>query len=218
MKQSPIHLRLTLTAGLVLAMSLGLARPSLGVATPADSSAATARSVIEKVLGDVLAILRDPALARPDKGEKVRQIAYDQMDFQTLSRLTMGRHWAPLSDAQKKDVVQEFRQHMSATYGKAIEHYTDEDITITNDRREGNGDWTVQTHIVSKAGGGTHEEAKVDYRLRQTDNRWKVIDVTIDGVSMVANFRAQFQDIMANGGIDRLLKALREKNAAAPDK
>lgn len=216
MKHNTIHLPLALTAGLVLV--LGLARSSLGAEPPADGSAATARSVIEKVLGEVLAILRDPAIAKADKGEKVRQIAYDHMDFQTLSRLTMGRHWAPLTDAQKKEFVQEFRQHMSATYGKSVDRYTDEDISVTSDRREGNGDWTVQTHIVSKVGGVTREEAKVDYRLRQTDNRWRVIDVTIEGVSMVANFRAQFQDIMANGGIDRLLKALREKNAAAPQK
>jgi phospholipid transport system substrate-binding protein len=219
MKQRRRHLRLAVACCLVWAMAAGASSSSsLAASPPADDSTTTARAVIQKVLGDVLAILRDTSLAKPDKGQKVRQIAYDQMDFQTLSRLTMGRHWREISDAQQKDFIKEFRQHMSATYGHAIDHYTDEDINITADRREANGDWTVQTRIVTKKdGGGNQEQARVDYRLRQTDNRWKVIDVTIDGVSMVANFRAQFQDIMANGGIDRLLKVLREKNAT-PEK
>ena len=210
--------RLVVVCSVVFAMAFGLSRFSLAAAAPADGSAGTARSVMEKVLGDVVAILRDTAVPRVEKGQKVRQIAYDVMDFQTLSRLTMAKHWRQISDVQQKEFIQEFRQHMSATYGKAIESYTDEEINISGDRGDANGDWTVQTRIVGKKnGGGSQEMAKVDYRLRQIDNRWRVIDVTIDGVSMVANFRAQFQDIMANGGIERLLKLLREKNAK-PDK
>jgi phospholipid transport system substrate-binding protein len=56
--------------------------------------------------------------------------------------------------------------------------------------------------------------AKVDYRLRKQDNQWKVIDFTIEDVSLVTNFRSQFQDTMSNGGIDQLLKLLHEKNTA----
>lgn len=216
MKQKLRHLHLAI--GLALAMAAGSPRSSLAVAPPADSLAGTARSVTEKVLAEVLATLRDTSLSKADRTQKVKQIAYDHMDFQTLSRLTLGRHWKELSDAQQKEFVAEFRQHMSATYGQAVDHYTDEDINVSGDRSEANGDWTVQTRIVGKKnGGGPQEMAKVDYRLRQIDNQWKVIDVTIDNVSMVANFRSQFQDIMSNGGIDRLLKLLREKNAV-PEK
>ena len=57
------------------------------------------------------------------------------------------------------------------------------------------------------------DDISVDYRLRQTDGTWKIIDVIIEGVSLVSNYRSQFQEIMTNGGIDRLLGLLREKNA-----
>ena len=86
------HLHLAVSFVLALALT-GLPRPSSAASPPADAPAANARAVMEKILGDVLVILRDPHLSRSDKGQKVRQIAYDQMDFQTLSRLTMGRHW-----------------------------------------------------------------------------------------------------------------------------
>lgn len=202
------HFRLLVT--LLIATALGSFQSAVAAA---DGSPGSARSVTEKVLGDVLAILRDNSLSKADRTQRVKQIAYDHMDFQTISRLALGRHWKELSDAQQKEFIDQFRQHMSATYGQAIDHYTDEDINVTGDRGEANGDWTVQTRIVGqKSGGGPQEMARVDYRLRQIDNEWKVIDVTVDNVSMIANFRAQFQDIMANGGIDRLMKLLREKN------
>jgi len=84
-------------------------------------------------------------------------------------------------------------------------------VQITGDRDEGRGDWTVQTKIIRPQGGA---DILVDYRLRQIDGNWKVIDLIIERVSLVSNFRSQFQEVMANGGIEKLLQLLREKNAA----
>jgi phospholipid transport system substrate-binding protein len=189
------------------------ATPGLAQSPPADPPV-TARAVIEGVMHDVLAILRDPKLTTDDKAKKVRQIADDQIDFLTLSRLTMGHFWRDLSDAQHADFLAAFKEHVAGTYEHIIVgEYVDEDAPVTGDRAESRGDFTVQTRIVGKnPDGGTKEIAKVDYRMRQTDGRWKIIDVTIDGVSLAANFRAQFQEIMTNGGFDQLLKQLREKN------
>jgi phospholipid transport system substrate-binding protein len=105
---------------------------------------------------------------------------------------------------------------MSATHGRVFDQYVDEDVIVNGEHQEARGDYTVQTTIVENHSepGKRKEVARVDYRLRQKDNRWKIIDVTIDNVSLASNYRAQFQDIMANGGIERLLKLLREKNVA----
>jgi len=78
---------------------------------------------------------------------------------------------------------------------------------------EADGDVTVLTKIIGDKDGKRQDLAKVDYRLRKR-GEWRVIDVTVEGVSLVANFRSQFQSIMANGGINRLLSLLHEKNAA----
>jgi phospholipid transport system substrate-binding protein len=170
--------------------------------------------VIDTLLRDMLAILRDPALDKPSKRQKVRDIASAQIDFDTLSRLTLGQHWRTLTAEQRTQFVQEFKGHLAATYGHTTDEYTDEDIKPIGDRQETNGDWTVMTRILGTRDGARKEVAKVDYRLRKGTAGWKIIDVTIDGVSLMANFRAQFQDIMTNGGFDRLIKALREKNAS----
>lgn len=199
---------LAVVAAIVLSPALGRAE------MPGPASNPSARGAVESAMQDVLAILRNQSLTAADKRHKVRDIAYERMDFETLSRLSIGRNWRELSEAQRKEFISEFRTHMAVTYGHSIDRYTDEDIRVTGDRKEPNGDWTVPT-TVGKPEGGSQDTVRVDYRLRQKDNQWKVIDVTIDGVSMVANFRSQFQDIIANGGIDRLLKLLREKNATA---
>ncbi len=128
-----------------------------------------------------------------------------------MVRLSLGRYYRELTDAQKTQYADAFRQHVTNTYRHTTDHYTDEDIKITGDRKEPDGDWTVLTQIIDTKG---NQVVKVDYRLRANNGQWKVIDLTIDGVSLVSNFRSQFQDIMNNGGFDKLLKLLREKNAA----
>jgi phospholipid transport system substrate-binding protein len=83
-------------------------------------------------------------------------------------------------------------------------------VTVLGTREESRGDQTVKTRI--NRGGGT-ADVLVDYRLRQNAGEWKVIDIVIEGVSLVANFRSQFQDLMAHGGPDKLLATLRQKTA-----
>jgi len=175
----------------------------------------TARQVMDQVTHDVLAILRDHNLSVDEKREKVKQIAYQNMNFDVMARLSLGRFWRGLTDAQRTDYQQEFKQLVTNTYGATTDSYTDEDVKVISDRPEQDGDCTVTTRITgTKDDKPDQEVAKVDYRLRTQDKQWKVIDFTIDGVSLVANFRSQFQEVMANGGIDQLLKLLRDKNAA----
>ena len=185
---------------------------------PADA-ASSPRALIDKLVADVLIILRDPKISKDDRRQKIQQIAYDNMDFDTLCRLTLGRHWREMSDQQKKDFSEEYKKHLTATYGHTADDYTDEDVKVIGDRTESNGDVTITTSIIGSENGGPRKEvAKVDYRLRNRSGAggaWKIIDFNIDGVSLVTNFRSQFQEIIANGGIDHLIKLLHDKNAGA---
>lgn len=167
------------------------------------------KAVVRKITDEVIAILRDQGLASPDKRQKIEGIVYAYLDFETMSRLVLARNWGGLDDTQKKTFVEEFKRHLSITYGSNVDSYRDETVTILGDRQEARGDWTVKTTIVR----GGPNDIFVDYRLRREDGQWKIIDVTIERVSLVSNFRSQFQDILTNGGIDRLIKLLREKNA-----
>jgi phospholipid transport system substrate-binding protein len=83
-------------------------------------------------------------------------------------------------------------------------------VEIIGERKEPRGDVVVRTKIV----GGEFEGTLVDYRLRNQTGDWRVIDVVIEGISMVSNYRDQFKSIVSGGGPERLLEKLREKNAA----
>jgi phospholipid transport system substrate-binding protein len=185
--------------------------PWIGAQT-APTTAASPRGVIDEVMSGVLAILRDPALTTAQKETQVRAIADVHMDFETFSRLAMGRYWRDLSEEQRAEFVPEFREHVSATHWGLIDEYVDEEVRVTADYEEERGDWTVQTLIIGTRDGRRQELAKVDYRMRRKQDAWGIIDVTVDGVSLVANFRSQFNELMPNGGIERVMKLLREKN------
>src|SRR5262249_29684349 len=154
----------------------------------------------------VIGVLQQKSLSADQKRSKIEDLAKSYIDFDTMSRLVLARNWASLTDDQKKQFTEEFREHLAVTYGKNVESYNNEKVQIAGDRDEGRGDWTVQTKILRPAGGS---DILVDYRLRQANGTWKVIDMVIERVSLVSNFRSQFQDIMSNGGIDRLLKLLK---------
>lgn len=178
------------------------------------------RDYVADLSNRALEILRNPRLDSSAKRHELENLAGSRFDFETMSRLVLARNWSRLSPAQQPEFVEQFKRHLSVTYGRNVDNYNNETIEVGSDREEARGDWTVKTEIVR--GGGSADIA-VDYRLRRNGDRWQVIDVTIEGVSLIANFRSQFQEIVSNGGVDHLLTLLREKNAAGesllpPDK
>jgi phospholipid transport system substrate-binding protein len=190
---------------------VGCAIAGLCSAAPRDAFAAadTARAVIAGTTKQAIAVLQDKSLTSPDKVKRLENIAYDHFDFDTMSRLVLARNWAKLSPDQQKQFIAEFRKHLSVTYGKNVDNYRNETIEVLGDREEARGDWTVKTRI--NRGGGSHD-ILVDYRLRKTGDTWEIIDVTIEGVSLIANFRSQFQDILASKSPRELIDLIHDKN------
>jgi len=172
------------------------------------------RDVVQSTSDQVLAVLAEKDLSKQERRDKVRAIVLRSVDFETLSRLVLARNWTRFSPAQQQEFMQEFQDHLAATYGRRLDDYRNEKVAIVGDRQEPNGDWTVRTKILR---GGGSNDINVDYRLRQSNGEWKVIDFIVEEVSMVANFRSQFQDIVASGGPEKLLKLLKEKTAAGEE-
>ncbi len=168
----------------------------------------TPREVVDSVSQRVLDILRDKSLGTEEKKAQVEETIYRHIDFDTLSRLVMARNWNKLSDSQKSEFKKEFKKHLSDTYGDNVDNYRNEKVRVLSERQEKRGDVTVKSTVVRSGS----DNILVDYRLRKKNDEWRIIDVVIEGVSLVANFRSQFQEIMTNGGPERLLKLLREKN------
>jgi phospholipid transport system substrate-binding protein len=172
------------------------------------------RDVVQSTSDEVLAVLAEKDLSKQERRDKVRTIVLRSMDFETLSRLVLARNWSRFSPAQQQEFMQEFQDHLAAIYGRRLDDYRNEKVSIVGDRREPNGDSTVQTKILR---GGGSNDIEVDYRLRESNGQWKVIDFIVEEISMVANFRSQFQDIVASGGPEKLLQLLKEKTAAGQE-
>ncbi len=178
------------------------ARPGVAQMSPRD--------VVQRTSDQVLAVLAEQGLSKEARRDKVKAIVMQHTDFDTLCRLVLARNWSRFTPEQQQEFRREFESHLSATYGRRLDEYRDEKLAVTGERKEPNGDWTVQSKILR---GGGSADAVVDYRLRQRDGQWKVIDVIVEQISLVANFRSQFQEIVASGGPEKLLQVLREKTA-----
>jgi len=195
------------SALLTLALACTLPTAVLAADAPAGDGSGP-RATVQSTTSQVIAVLANGGLSVDQKRHKVEEIVYAEVDFETLSRLVLARNWSQLSEAQQKQFMEEFRQNLSATYGRNVESYKNEKVRIIEDHAEPRGDWTVRTKIVRNGS----DDINVDYRLRQINGTWKIIDIIIENVSLVANFRSQFQEIMSEGGPERLLQVLHEKN------
>jgi phospholipid transport system substrate-binding protein len=203
----------TRIANVIAVVTLFLLPLRVSAADPTRASAPsddgnTPRGVVQATTGAVINVLANAGLPTDEKRHRVEEIVYSRVDFATLSKLVLARSWNQLSEEQRRQFMEEFRQNLSATYGRNVESYKNEKVTIIDDHAEARGDWTVRTKIVRSGA----DDINVDYRVRQIDGTWKIIDIIIENVSLVANFRSQFQEIISQGGPTRLLQVLHDKN------
>ena len=176
------------------------------------SAAEPPRSVIQRTIDEVLAILRDKSRNEDQRRKDLEVIARDRFDFVTMSKLVMATNWKKLSPDQQTEFVDQFTRFLANDYGKRIDRYHQEEVQITGEQPEARGDQTIKTKIV----GGDNDGALVDYRLRQKDGNgnWLIIDVVVEGISLVANYRDQFREVANNqGGPVVVIQKLKEKNA-----
>ena len=186
--------------------AVALASCLAGVARAGESP----RAIVEKMTQAAIDVLGQKGLSSEEKRHRIEDLAYANIDFDIMSRLVLARNWGRLSAAQQAEFVRLFKEHLALTYGRSIESYNNEKVEVVGERDEGRGDWSVKTKILR---GGGSADVLVDYRLRQENDAWRIIDVVIERVSLVANFRSQFQEIVNSGGPAKLLDVLREKNA-----
>ena len=159
----------------------------------------------------VLRVLEDPdlrqAVRTAERRQAIRTIAYEIFDFRELSQRALARHWQARSAAERDEFIQLFADLLERSYLGKIELYSGGDrIQYTGESAEG-GQATVRTRIVTKSG----TEIPVDYRMHRVGDRWLVYDVAIEGVSLVANYRAQFSRIIQTASFRRLVDKLKAK-------
>jgi phospholipid transport system substrate-binding protein len=158
----------------------------------------------------VLDVLRDPKLKAPSgkeiKKEKLRVIYVTMFDEVELSRRSLGNNWNKLNNDQRQEFVKLFEQVLEKAYADKILAYTDEKIEFTKESMISSNLAEVRTKVITAS-----REIPITYRVILKNGTWKVYDVVIENVSLVQNYRTQFNDILAKNSPEQLLEILRKK-------
>ncbi len=160
----------------------------------------------------VVKVLTDPALKGPasaaERRHLLRDITGPIFDWTELARRSLGRHWQNRTDAERDEFVRLFHDLLERTYLSRLERYNGERIVYTGDSMEGD-QATVRTKLLDKE----NREVAIDYRVLRRGDRWLVYDVLIESVSLVANYRAQFDQIIRAGSYGQLVEKLKAPNS-----
>ena len=164
-----------------------------------------------KVSADrAIQILKDPRLQANEKKkeriERLKEIANPLFDFEEMARRSLGPHWRRRSPQEQKEFVKLFRDFIEKTYSNNVDLYAGEQIVmgkeiIDNDYAQ------VDSSFVNPKG----EEFSVVFRLRRTDGKWKVYDAVVENISIVNNYRSQFDRVISKSSFEELIRLLKEK-------
>jgi phospholipid transport system substrate-binding protein len=194
---------------LLAALPLGLAAFWLGGRrAQAVVSADAARQMIQEVGVEVLAVLRDPALANQQKFERLVALLDGPIDLEIIARLILGRHWRTASEAQRAEYLELFRAFALDNLASRLHVYDGQDFEIVGAQAVNERDAVVATRVT----GGGRPPLKVDWRVRERDGGDLVaIDVIVEGVSLIVTQRSEFSAVIERSGMDGLLAELRER-------
>ena len=176
------------------------------------AAAAGSESPTEAVRGtitQVIQILEDPALKDPAKLLPRRRMLAEaiasRFDYAEMSRRSLATEWKPLTTAERTEFVEAFKGFLIDRYAERIEGYGGEQVEYLSERIEG-AYAEVRTELVSDK-----TTIPVDYRLHMNESRWHAYDLVVDGISLVKNYRSQFQKIIRESSYQELVKKLRER-------
>jgi phospholipid transport system substrate-binding protein len=165
---------------------------------------------VQANVNKVFEVLRDPKLkaaaAKEIKKEKLRSIYKGMFDEVELAKRTLARNWNKLDDAQRQEFVQLFHQVLEKAYIDRILSYTNEKAVFYKENTISKNQVEVQTKIITSS-----KEIPITYRAILVNGTWKVYDVVIENVSLVMNYRTQFNEILVKNTPEQLLEILRKK-------
>ncbi len=185
-----------------------------GQAVAQSTDVSTPDGLIKSVTADVMKTVRsDPAMQQGNLN-KITQLVDEKVlpyaDLEKSTRLVIGPHWRRATETQRQQLVKQFKDLLFYTYSGAVAQIRDQQIRVLPFKAPAEAsDVVVKTEIVNQ---GQAQSMTLDYRLTKTAAGWKVYDVSIAGVSIIANYRGQFKEIIARSGLDGLLKELEQRN------
>ena len=173
--------------------------------------AGPATDALKASVDEVVHILNDPALNKPEKRQERRKILVDviskRFNFEEMAKRTVGSEWAKRTPEERGEFVDSFRTLLSNSYLGRIENYSGEKVHYNKEITDGEHA-EVRTEI--DTGQST---IPIDYKMENTGGDWRVYDVVVEGTGLVSNYREQFKRILRKESFEALNKTIREKAA-----
>jgi phospholipid transport system substrate-binding protein len=180
----------------------------IGIAPAALAGPATDQ--IKPQIDRVIATLENPALKGDDKTAERRQvlrgITDGVFDWTEMAKRALGRHWAGRTPTEQQEFVALFRELLERAYVAKIERYSGEPVAYVGEVADGEVT-TVRTKITTRQ----NQEVPIDYRMFRDGERWRVYDVLIESISLVNNYRTQFDGIIKTSSYEELVKRLKAR-------
>ena len=169
---------------------------------------------VRQTTDKLLAILKDPQLKgeskKNERRDKLKELIYQRFDFTEMARRSLGSEWRRRSPEEQKEFVKLFTGLLERTYLDNIESYNGEKFQYLKEQ-EDNNHAQVDTKIIDNKG----QEVSVNYRLHKVNGDWKVYDVVVAEISLVNNYRSQFNRVLATSSYEELVNRMKGKTLSA---
>jgi len=167
-------------------------------------------ALVKQTTDKVLDILKNKEMKKPGKTKErraaIRSTISERFDFEEMAKRSLARYWNQRTPDEKKEFVALYSDLLERTYIRKIESYTDQQFIYGEETNE--GDYAVvRTKIVTKKNG----DVPMEYRMQKNNGGWFVYDIVIEGVSLVNNYRNQFNEIIHSGSYEKLVDKLKNK-------
>jgi phospholipid transport system substrate-binding protein len=198
-----MHIRLNLTFLIpLLAMLVFKALPVLAGA-PTDEI----RTAIDQGVQILKSAKLDSSKQRAQIIDQLRDIVYTRFDFEEMAKRSLGSHWRRLNPQQQKEFVTAFTELLETTYADKIDLYEGQQVEYVGETIDKNYA-EVNTRVVGK----NRETYSVDYKLHQVGGKWKIYDVVAENISLVNNYRSQFNRVVVNSSVEELIRRIKQKS------
>lgn len=177
---------------------------------PFQAMAGAPTETIRSMVDEVIRLLNDPALQGPAKRhilrQRVKEVVDRRFDYEEMAKRSLGPTWAKLSPAQRSEFTRLFAELLEVSYSDKLEQYSGETVSYLSETQD--GDYAeVRTVLVRR-----NDRIPMTYRLLN-QSRWMIYDVVIEGVSLVSNYRSQFQQVISQSSYAELVRRLRNRVA-----
>jgi phospholipid transport system substrate-binding protein len=185
--------------------------------SPSDATAGLPTDQIKSTVDKALLVLKDPRLKpatkTKERREQLKQILFTRFDFNEMAKRALGANWRRRTPKEQDEFVRLFSDLLERAYADTIESYTDEKIVYVGERLDG-GYADVNSKVLTNKG----EEFSLNYKTHFVGGEWRVYDVVVENISMVNNYRSQFNRVISNASYEELVRRLRDKADFATQK